>query len=67
MLLRNATDEPIGRWENRCDFAWKISLHQFMLCDRPREHKGLHRGRIWYFPGDEKDPSAHVRGYGAHR
>lgn len=39
-------EEPRGRWETRCRFIWAIGGMRALVCDRPDEHKGLHRGRI---------------------
>jgi hypothetical protein len=48
--LRNReTEEPIGRWMNRCTFIRKVDGFQYMVCDRKREHRGLHQGRLYDF------------------
>jgi len=59
------TEEPPGRWENRCPFTWRIDGDKWLICDRPREHAGLHRGRLMLFPWPGGDAS--VLGYGARR
>lgn len=50
--LPDPLNEPRGRWENRCPFTWNLdtgtilSVVRLMVCDRPVDHAGLHRGRI---------------------
>jgi hypothetical protein len=52
-------EERMGRWEDRCDALWVISESRSLVCDRPMDHKGLHRGRIIQFS------TSKVLGYGA--
>lgn len=51
--------EPVRRWEDRCDFIRTIgTLAPLLVCDRPRDHRGMHTGRLI-----ERDPYR-VVGYG---
>jgi hypothetical protein len=43
-LAERQAEEPLGRWENRCAFAWRIEDDRYLICDHPREHRGLHIG-----------------------
>lgn len=52
--------EPIGRWENRCPITYPITYGIVAICDRPREHQGLHTGRLWHSVDSSK---AAVVGY----
>ena len=54
-------EENVGRWEDRCDAIWAISQDRSLVCDRPMDHKGLHRGRIIQLSTNK------VLGYGASR
>ena len=56
------SEEPRGRWENRCDWIGNLSIlgSPWLICDRPTDHKGMHSGRL--FSGDH-----HVIGYGRRR
>ena len=62
MPRHRQSEEPIGRWENRCQITTKIEGSVALICDRPRGHKGLHRGRL----ADCTYGSARFIGYGAH-
>jgi hypothetical protein len=40
-------EEPIRRWEDRCDFiASTGAIAPDLICDRPRGHAGMHTGRL---------------------
>ena len=50
------SDEPSGRWENRCEYTWLIDTGTYinnpvrvLVCDRSDGHAGLHTGRIFRF------------------
>lgn len=60
-LATRRSEEPRGRWENRCDYAYAMGFQKTLVCDRPDEHKGLHSGRIIQW---EANGSAIVLGYG---
>lgn len=38
-------EEPVGRWEGRCLTMTWLGGDAVLICDRPADHKGLHRGR----------------------
>lgn len=63
-----ATDEPRGRWENRCDYVWLLNHGSMMtsvramVCDRPDGHHGLHSGRLFRFGLDDRQETT-VIGY----
>lgn len=42
-----ATEEPRGRWDNRCSFTRSYGSGQEMVCDRRDAHRGLHHGRLF--------------------
>lgn len=46
-MVDRQSEEPLGRWENRCDFISNIGLMgPDLVCDRPKGHKGMHSGRL---------------------
>lgn len=64
------TDEPRGRWEDRCDYVWIIDRGaymtrvRFLICDRPQSHAGLHTGRLVRIEdADKSGGTAAVIGY----
>jgi hypothetical protein len=41
------SEEPVGRWDNRCIFTRYLGLQKHMVCDRKEGHRGLHQGRAF--------------------
>lgn len=46
-LRDRSSEEPLGRWMNRCEYAAEFGVFQLVVCDRKIGHLGRHQGRLF--------------------